>query len=54
MADGVNVDGEVYRIRTQITEQGNTVEAGFWVGKRDKLTRRQRWEQLDEDLTYDA
>jgi type I restriction enzyme R subunit len=23
VADGVNVDGEVYRIRTQITEQGH-------------------------------
>ena len=27
VADGVNVDFEVYRIRTQITEQGATVEA---------------------------
>jgi len=54
VADGVNVDGEVYRIRTQITSGGATVEAGFWVGKRDKLTRRERWEQLDEDFSYDA
>jgi type I restriction enzyme R subunit len=54
VADGVNVDGEVYRIRTQITTGGSTVDAGFWVGKREKLTRRERWEQLDEDLTYDA
>ena len=53
MADGVNVDGQVYRIRTQISEQGSTVEAGLWVGKRDRLTRAQRWEQLDEDLSYD-
>lgn len=54
VADGVNVDGEVYRIRTQITIGGETVDAGFWVGKRDKLTRRERWEQLDEDFSYDA
>ena len=54
VADGVNVDGEVYRIRTQITQQGASVEAGFWVGRRDKLTRRERWEQLEEDLAYDA
>jgi type I restriction enzyme R subunit len=27
VADGVNVDGQVYRIRTQITEAGSTVEA---------------------------
>lgn len=54
VADGVNVDGEVYRIRTQISTSGSTVEAGYWMGRRDKLTRRERWEQLDEDLTYDA
>ena len=54
VADGVNVDGEVYRIRTQVTAGGSKVEAGFWVGRRDKLTRRERWEQLDEDLSYDA
>lgn len=54
VADGVNVDGEVYRIRTQIGTSGAKVEAGFWVGKREKQTRRERWEQLDEDLTYDA
>jgi len=53
VADGVNVDGEVYRIRTQITEQGSNVEAGFWIGKRDRLTRRQRWEQLEDDFAYD-
>ncbi len=53
VADGVNVDGEVYRIRTQITEQGSSVEAGFWIGKRDRLTRRERWEQLEDDFAYD-
>ncbi len=52
--DGVNVDGQVYRIRTQITEAGGAVEAGEYVYKRDKLTRQQRWEQLDEDLSYEA
>jgi len=54
VADGVNVDGWVYRIRTQITEQGSRVEAGEWVGKRDRKTREERWEQLDEDLDYEA
>jgi type I restriction enzyme R subunit len=53
VADGVNVDGQVYRIRTQISEAGSTVEAGLWVGRRDRLTRQQRWEQLDENLSYD-
>jgi len=53
VADGVNVDGEVFRIRTHISEHGSTIEKGWWVGRRDKRTRRQRWEQLDEDLSYD-
>ncbi len=53
VADGVNVDGEVYRIRTRITEEGSVIEAGYKVPKRDRLTRRQRWEVLEEDLPYD-
>ena len=54
VADGVNVDGEVYKIRTQVTEQGSNVEAGYTVGYRDTKTRAQRWAQLDEDLDYTA
>ena len=54
VADGVNVGFELYRIRTLITEQGSTVNAGFYVDKRDKLTRKVRWQQLDEDLSYSA
>ncbi len=55
VADGVNVDFDVYRIRTRITERGSTIEAGPYevVGKRDRQTRRVRWEKLDEDLAYD-
>lgn len=52
VADGVNVDFDVYRIRTEISERGAEVEAGAWVGYRDRSTRRERWEQLDEPLTY--
>ena len=54
VTDGVNVGYEVYRIRTEITEQGGGVEAGFYVDKRNKLTRETRWEQLDEDMEYGA
>lgn len=54
VADGVNVDGSVYRIRTNITEHGSTIDKGWWVGKRDKRTRRERWEQLDEDFEYEG
>ncbi|MDI6807837.1 MAG: type I restriction-modification enzyme R subunit C-terminal domain-containing protein [Candidatus Eisenbacteria bacterium] len=52
VADGVNVGYDVYRIKTEITEKGSKVEAGYYVDKRDKLTRKRRWEQLDEDLEY--
>ena len=54
VADGVNVDGEVYRIRTQVTEQGSTVDAGYWIAHRNQQTRSERWEELDEELTYSA
>jgi type I restriction enzyme, R subunit len=54
VADGVNVGYEVYRIKTQVTEQGGKVEKGFYVDKRNKLDRSKRWGQLDEDLTYSA
>jgi type I restriction enzyme R subunit len=52
VADGVNVDGQVYRIRTHISEVGSRIEAGFYVDKRDKRTRAVRWEELDDDLVY--
>ena len=52
VADGVNVGFDIYKIRTQITDQGSTVDAGYYVDRRDRLTRRVRWEQLEEDLTY--
>jgi hypothetical protein len=54
VADGVNVDFDVYRIRTRIGEAGSRVEAGYYVDRRDRETRGRRWEQLDEDLVYDA
>jgi type I restriction enzyme, R subunit len=54
VADGVNVNYDVYRIRTEITEQGSKIEAGFYVDKRHRLTRRRRWQQLDEEFAYAA
>ena len=54
VADGVNVGYEVYRIKTQVTEQGGTIEKGWYVDRRHKETRRVRWERLDEDLTFTA
>jgi len=52
VADGVNVGYEVYRIKTEISEKGSKVAAGFYVDKRNKLTRKSRWEQLDDNLEY--
>src|SRR5659263_675251 len=52
VADGENVGYEVYRIKTNITEKGSRVEAGDYIDKRDKLTRKVRWEQIDEPLEY--
>lgn len=50
--DGVNVPFEVFRIRTEIGERGGRVPAGFVVPRRDRHTRRQRYEQLTDDLIY--
>ena len=56
VADGVNVDFEVYDIRTRITGQGATIEAKpeTMVEYRDRHTRARRWERPDEDITYAA
>jgi type I restriction enzyme R subunit len=52
VADQVNVDFDVYRIRTEITEKGSVIDAGTFVPKVDRRTRRKRIEELDEDLDY--
>ncbi|RJQ87742.1 MAG: restriction endonuclease subunit R [Desulfobacteraceae bacterium] len=54
VADGVNVDFDVYLIRTKITEGGSNLPSGIYVEKRHKLTRAERLEQLEDDLTYTA
>lgn len=56
VADGVNCEFDVYRIRTRITGAGSTVEAspGTMLGYRDRLTRKTRWQAPDEDLNYAA
>src|SRR5213596_507871 len=52
VTDNVNVPYDVYKIDTEITTGGSRVEKGFYVDKRDRLTRKVRWEQLDQDLAY--
>jgi len=56
VADNVNVDFEVYKIRTRISEEGSTIEAtdAPSVRVRDRQTRAVRWERPDEDIEYDA
>lgn len=54
VADNVNVDGQVYRIRTEIGERGSHVEAGVFVDHRDRKTRAVRWEALEDELVYEA
>lgn len=52
--DGVLVPYNVFEITTKITQQGTKLEMGEYVGKREKLTRRQFWNTLDEDEVYSA
>jgi type I restriction enzyme R subunit len=52
VADNVNVDFDVYRISTEITAQGSRIDAGIVVPKVDRRTRVQRYETLEDDLTY--
>ena len=54
VADGVNVGNEVYTIETEVTANGSRLVAKQSVEKREKLTRKRRWEQQDEDVVYSA
>lgn len=50
--DGVNVGYNVYIIETDITQKGGELKAKEYVDRREKLTRKKRWEMLDEDYEY--
>jgi type I restriction enzyme R subunit len=52
VTDGVNVPYDVYTIETEISQKGETIKAGWFVDRRDKLTRAKRWQQEDEDIEY--
>ena len=52
VADGVNVNYDVYRIRTQVGDQGAQVEAGYWLETMDRATRKKNAWQLDDDFGY--
>jgi len=53
VTDGVNVDFDVYRIRTRVTEQGATIEAGdtgVYVDKRTSSRAPSAFKLLNQDL----
>lgn len=52
VADGVNVDFDIYRIKTDITANGSSIDAGTYVPTVNRTTREQKLVKLDEDLTY--
>src|SRR5690554_4385692 len=52
VTDGVNVPYDVYTIETDISNNGAVVESGWFIDRRDKLTRKKRWQQEDEDTEY--
>ena len=54
VADGVNVGYDIYRIRTKISEKGGSVQAGRYVPRRDRRTRKKTLAELEDDLTYTA
>jgi type I restriction enzyme, R subunit len=52
VTDGVNVGSDVYLIETKITKKGSQIWKGQYVDHRERLTRKKRWQQLDEDVVY--
>jgi type I restriction enzyme, R subunit len=54
VADRVNVDFDLYVIRTYISEHGGAIAQGSFVDFRDRDTRRVRWERADQDIQYNA
>ena len=54
VADGVNVGNEIYVIDTEKTSHGGQLKANQQVEKRERLSRRKRWETQEEDIAYTA
>lgn len=52
VCDKVNVGYDIYRIKTALAEQGNTLEAGTAVQIRDRLTKQKRLEVLEEEEVW--
>ncbi len=54
VADGVNVGNEIFTIETQVTKQGAQLKAEQQIERRERLTRKKRWETQDGDEQYSA
>ena len=54
VADKVNVGNEIYVIETEVTKKGTTVRAEQVIQKRERATRKRRWEEQDKDETFAA
>lgn len=54
VTDGVLVPYNVFLIETEISKKGGAIWKGEYIDKREKLSRKKRWEQVDEDITYTA
>jgi type I restriction enzyme R subunit len=52
VADGVNVGNEIYLIETERSRRGGSLKKDQQVQKRERLTRKKRWEKQDEDEVY--
>lgn len=53
--DGVNVGEDEYIIETEIGSKGGSItKAKRVIQKRERLTRKQRWDSMDEDIVYTA
>ena len=50
--DGVLVPYNVYAIETEISKNGSFIKMGEKVDKRERLTRKNFWEAVDEDVEY--
>ncbi|MDH5328106.1 MAG: DEAD/DEAH box helicase family protein [Gammaproteobacteria bacterium] len=50
--DQVNVGYDVYSIRTKKTMEGDVIEAGTTVQVRDRLTKQERYQVLDQEEEY--
>jgi type I restriction enzyme, R subunit len=50
--DGVLVPYNVFEIVTKVTQEGATIDLGEYVSSREKLTRKEFWNKLDEEVEY--